>query len=68
MAMAHRLTQKFLALVTIKAVIVGYTQWAGALIEPSTPAVTMHPSDLGDQVRLGQPTRLRSPNPPSGQW
>lgn len=61
--MAHRLTQQFLTLVTIKGVVMGYAQWAGALVEPTALPLTMLPSSLGNEVLLVHPIDLETLNP-----
>jgi hypothetical protein len=51
--MNHRLNQKFLALVVIKGLIVGYAQWAGAITAPKISALVLHTSGLdSDLLRL----------------
>jgi hypothetical protein len=57
--MNHRLNQKFLALVVIKGLIVGYAQWAGAITAPKTSALVLHTSGLdSDLLRLKFPSIL----------
>jgi hypothetical protein len=55
--MNHRLNQKFLALVLIKGLVVGYTQWVGAITAPSSPSPAVRPSGLTAKLlRLATPS------------
>ena len=44
--MKDHLYPKFIALILIKGLVVGYAQWRGVFKEPINPPLTMHPSEL----------------------
>jgi hypothetical protein len=57
--MRHRLNQKFLTLVAMKGLVVGYAQWVGALTVPINTPLSVRSSGLSpDLIRSATPLAL----------